>query len=203
MKHLIQSLLLVTALGLVGSYSLAFASVRTNTQDIKEARQEQIQVRQDQAQATREQNELKRQEVRTQVEEKVEEKRASVQERRAGIARGHAERLTARFQAYYDRLSAIIAKVEARLADLASQGIDVSVAQDQLGQVTAKLAEARNIGATAVSGFASITPETIDNQKAQIEKARSDAQAARLLFVDTIKLLQQTVQTMRTLVSNQ
>jgi Spy/CpxP family protein refolding chaperone len=196
-KLIIQSLALATIFGLGVSPSMAVTSVDTNARmQVKEARQEQVE-------AIREQNELKRQEVRTQVEEKVEEKRASVQERRAGIAMGHAERLTVRFQAYYDRLSAIIAKVEARLADLASQGIDVSVAQDQLGQVTAKLAEAQNIGATAVSGFASITPETIDNQKAQIEKARSDAQAARLLFVDTIKLLQQTVQTMRTLVSNQ
>lgn len=138
-----------------------------------------------------------RQERREQVQENSEERQELRQERRDEIAMRHANRLGNRFSFYYQRLTTLISKFEAQLAELSAAGKDITAATAKLNEAKIALTSAKSLGDQAIAGFTAITPENYQDQQDQAIAARDQAQQAREKYVSTVQLLKETVQALR------
>lgn len=127
----------------------------------------------------------------------IQEIRQERQEFRSQVAENHANRLERRFKFYFDRMTSIIARFQARLDTLKTAGKDVSAIQTKLDGVKAKLAEAKTKGESAVSAFRSIDPSKLSEQKLEIKAARDLAEAARALFKEVHALLKDVLKSLK------
>ncbi len=129
-----------------------------------------------------------------QMQAKKEERVESRQERRSDIAGKHADRLEQHFNNYFTRFTAIMGKIDARIAATTNKNTDEAKAK--LTDAKAKLAFAKITGDKAVTQFRSLDPAKWPDQKAQAQEARKTADEARdaykatlALMVDSIKVL--------------
>lgn len=109
---------------------------------------------------------------------------------RSRVAENHANRLERRFQFYYIRLTNIITRFEARLDILATAGKDTAPSAAKLAAAETKLAAAKLKGEQAVAAFRAIDPAKFAEQKQELTAARELADAARTLFQEAHRLLQ-------------
>jgi len=131
--------------------------------------------------------------VKSRIEGRVEKR----QIRRDKRAENHANRLEERFGNYYDRLNKIIEKVQTRLTNMKSDGKDVDTAQAKLGEAKTKLESAKALGSESVSLFNSIEADKFEEQKTIIDSAKSKADEARKSFIETHKLVKESVKLAR------
>lgn len=119
------------------------------------------------------------------------------QENRSKVSENHARRLERRFGFYYDRLSKIIVRFEARLAILAKEGKSTADSKTKLGLAKTKLEEAKAAGAAAVAAFATIDPAKFGEQKTETVAARDLAVSARKLFQESHRLLKDALKALK------
>lgn len=119
------------------------------------------------------------------------------QEIRSSVAQNHARRLTRRFQFYFDRLSKIITRFEARLAILDTAGKDTADAKAKLALVKTKLGEAKSKGDATITAFTAIDPAKFSEQKEAAFAARDLAVSARKLYQETLVLLKDALKALK------
>lgn len=131
-----------------------------------------------------------RQEVRTKLETiKV--------EKLDGRLTYHTNNLQARFTYHYDRLNAILGKIEAIIDKKVTEGINMDAAKVKLDEARVKLEQAKTIGSQAIAAFKALNPDKLNEQKTEIKAARDLAVKARQTFIDALQLMQQTVKLIR------
>lgn len=134
---------------------------------------------------------------------KAKEKQGEIQEIRqefrSKVAENHANRLERRFKSYYERISKIMVRFQARLDTLKTQGKDTSPTQVKLDSAKAKLELAKIKGEAAVAAFRVIDPAKFSEQRDQVFAARDLAKEARGLFVETQTLLKDALKSLKTI----
>ncbi len=128
-------------------------------------------------------------------QENREERQENRQEKRTIRFEDHGTRLEARFTAYYTRLNNIITKVQARID--ASTDKDTTTAQSKLTEAKNTLAEAKSLADSAISQFKAIDPAKWEEQKEAAKAARDTANKARQSFLDTLKLINDSVKLLK------
>ncbi|OGD83600.1 hypothetical protein A2572_04870 [Candidatus Collierbacteria bacterium RIFOXYD1_FULL_40_9] len=128
-------------------------------------------------------------------EERRQEVKEKRQESRSERLEAHGTRLQTRFDAYYTRLNNIITKLESRIT--ATTNKDTTAAKAKLQEAKDMLQQAKTLADSAVSQFKAIDPVDWEDQKDAAKAARDTAQKARLAFVDTIKLINDTVKLLK------
>lgn len=119
------------------------------------------------------------------------ERRVQIQQMeqvRTSIAARHATRLEWRYQFYYQRLSAIMAKIQARLEAIAH-----TEAQAKLTEAKAVLEEAKVLGERAVKQLGEIDPERYAEQRSMALGAGELANQAREKFREAVRLMREAV----------
>jgi hypothetical protein len=129
-----------------------------------------------------------------QAEERAEQSQERVRQMRTNVAAIHAARLEKRFSFYYQRLTKIAEKIEARLQVLADEGVDVSAAQQGLTNALLLLEEAMERSNAAIADFKSINPEQYQTQRQIALQARDEARQSRQLFMQAMQELRGAVQ---------
>lgn len=147
------------------------------------------QIRQEKTEKRREETEQKVQERR---QETLEDRQLKTAERRGALAQVHAEQLQRRFGFYYERLSGLIQKLEARLTALAQEGIDVVAAQNKLEAAKASLEEAKTLTDQAIAAFLEIDLES-DTARVQVQTAKDLAKQAQERFRETVALAKEAL----------
>lgn len=127
----------------------------------------------------------------------VNEIRVNLQEVRSKVAENHANRLERRFKFYYERLSKIMVKFQARIDYLKDQGKDTAAVQTKLDAAKAKLESAKVKGEAAVAAFRAIEPGKWEEQKPALLAAKDLAEEARGLFKDAFKLLKDALKELK------
>jgi hypothetical protein len=194
----------LAVLTLLSSPSLAFAldaspspSGQTRLQIRQEAREEIRDMRgetQGEIQQIREESREAIQAKKTDLKTEIATKFQAV---RSDIAKNHANRLERRFQAYYTRLSGIIARFQTRLDTLKAAGTDTASIQAKLEIAKTKLEAAKVKGAEAVASFRAIDPAKWSEQKAAALAARDQANAARALFKEALSALKEALKALK------
>lgn len=108
------------------------------------------------------------------------------QENRRKVAENHANRLERRFKFYFDRMTSIIARFQARLDTLQTAGKDVSAIQAKLDSTKVKLSEAKTKGESAVVAFRATDPA-----------GRDFAESTRTLFKEAHTLLKDALKSLK------
>jgi len=124
--------------------------------------------------------------VKTKVTERIENKEENKDERMIEFAKKHSERILKRFTIYYERLSGLISKIEAKLGDN-------SKAKIKLNEAKTKLEEAKKLGDEAVVLFSTLNTANLGSNSEAVENAKSKANEARFLFHDTLKTIKEVV----------
>lgn len=118
---------------------------------------------------------------------RVENRNENRDEKRAEFAKKHAERLQKRFDAYYERLTKIIAKVKVRITDNTEAKVKLTEAEE-------KLDEAKKMGDEAVALFNGITTGNLGSNSEVVKNAKDKAELARNAFKETLKLIRDAFQ---------
>ncbi len=121
------------------------------------------------------------------------------QENRSKVAENHANRLERRFGFYYDRLSKIIVRFEARLVILDNAGKNTADSKAKLALAKTKLEAAKVAGQEAVVQFRAIDPAKFSEQKTEAFAARDLAVSARKLFQESHQLLKDALKSLKTI----
>lgn len=129
----------------------------------------------------------------------IQEIRQERQELRSKVAENHANRLERRFKFYFDRMTGIATRFQARLDTLKAAGKDVSAVQSKLDLATAKLSEAKTSGEAAVAAFRAIDPAKFSEQKEEARAARDLAQATRALFKEVHTLFKDALKSLKSI----
>ena len=119
------------------------------------------------------------------------------QENRSKVAENHANRLERRFGFYYDRLSKIIVRFEARLVILDNAGKNTADSKAKLALAKTKLEAAKVAGQEAGVQFRAIVPAKISEQKTELLAARDLATSARKLFQEAHQLLKDALKALK------
>ena len=130
-----------------------------------------------------------------QIQENKAERVENRQQRRSDIAENHALRLEKRFGSYYTRLSAIVTKIQARID--ASTTKNTTEAQSKLTEAKTRLEQAKVSADSAIAQFKAIDPTKWEEQKEKAKLARDEANKARQGFIDTLKLLNESVKLLK------
>lgn len=166
------------------SLSLAATPANAGIQERLENHEERMENRQERAQENRENRQENRQ-----------ERQENRQEKRSEIAENHGLRLEKRFGDYYTRLNTIIGKIQARID--ASTTKNTAESQAKLEEAKTKLSEAKTLADSAVSQFKALDPAKYAEQKTAAQAARDTANKARQAFVDTLKLMNESVKLLK------
>ncbi len=130
--------------------------------------------------------------------EVVEATKETKGELRNDVAQIHATRLKHRFLGiYYPKLDAFIQKVQAKIDSMAASGKIMAEAQSELNEAKAALQAAKTLADQSIAGFEAIEPAKYNIQRQQAVDASQTAKTARAKFVETIKLLKNTLKLMR------
>lgn len=142
--------------------------------------------------------------LRERIQQKMDNVKANIngrietrQIRRDERAEKHANRLQEHFENYYERLTKIIEKVQTRLTKMKADGKDVVSAQAKLDEAKNSLESAKTLGAESVSLFNSIEAGKFEEQKSVAISARDKANEARKAFIETHKLIKESVKLAR------
>ena len=127
----------------------------------------------------------------------VNEIRLDLQQVRSKVAENHANRLERRFKFYYERLSRIMDKFQARIEYLKTQDKDTTVVQTKLDAAKAKLEAAKVKGEEAVAAFRAIEPGKWEEQKPEMLAARDLSEDARKLFKESFGLLKDALKELK------
>lgn len=130
-------------------------------------------------------------------EEQLKNRAEVRQEIRSKVAENHANRLERRFKFYYERLSKIIVKFQARIDYLKGKGKDTAAVQTKLDAAKAKLESAKVKGEAAVAAFRAVEPGKWEEQKPELLAAKDLAEEARGLFKDAFKLLKDALKELK------
>lgn len=130
---------------------------------------------------------------------RIEERTEQREERRSEVAENHANRLEKRFQFYYERMSKIVVRFQARVDLLKNDNKNVASTQTKLDAAKAKLEEAKIKGTAAVAAFRAIDPAKFSEQRNQALAARDLAKEARNLFFEAHKLLKEALKSLKTI----
>ena len=120
------------------------------------------------------------------------------QEVRDNVAQLHANRLRHRFlEAYYPKLNVFILKLQAKITSMSEAGKNMTSSQAKLDEAKTSLELAKQLAADSIAGFEAIEPAKYNIQRQQALTARDQANQARTKFIQTIKLLKETLQLMK------
>lgn len=106
----------------------------------------------------------------------------------------HANRLQRRFNFYYQRLTKIADKIEARFDLLEAEGVDMTEARAGFSNAMLLLEEAREKANNAVARFEAIDPEEYQAQRQIALTARDEALQARDQFQQVVSEMIAAVQ---------
>ncbi len=119
------------------------------------------------------------------------EQRVQAQQRVTAI---HANRLQRRFNFYYQRLTKIADKIEARFDLLEAEGVDMTEARDGFSNAMLLLEEAIEKANGAVAKFEEVDPEQYQAQRQIALAARDEALQARQQFQQVVLEMTTAVQ---------
>jgi hypothetical protein len=109
-------------------------------------------------------------------------------------------RLSAHFNFYSKRLANLLNKLQSRIMKLKADGRDVTNAQGKLDEAKAKLIDANATKLKAIQAFKLVPTATNSAQRRNMILAAQDlSQQARELFVETVRLMQQTLKLIKAL----
>lgn len=139
--------------------------------------------------------------LKTQEQEKTpqqENVHAQQQENLGRVAQVHGNRLRKRFNVYHNRLAKIIEKLEDRIAVTKEQGRDTTDAEAKVAQAKTQLEQARTQSESSVEAFLNVETADYATQREQAHQARDIAKQARQDYLETLALLKEAVQLLRT-----
>lgn len=141
----------------------------------------------------------RRDEIREVRQAEIQEIQAERQQIRSQVAENHANRLTRRFQFYFDRLTNIITRFRARLEILRTAGKTVTSIEAKLDLAEAKLTAAKAKGNDAIAAFQAIDPAKFAEQKTELLAAKDLALSAKQLFQEAHQLLKDALKELKTI----
>lgn len=141
--------------------------------------------------------ETRRSTIQEQRQQRLEAIQQQAREKRSAIADKFAERLRKRFANYYNRLTNLANKIQAKIDLMEEEGKPVTEAQSHLNQALRYLESAKNLGDQSVDGFAGISEEEYETNRDLALNARDQAKTARETFKLALESMKSAVAALR------